>query len=374
MAITYPTTLDSFPNPTSTDLLENATAALDHDVQHSNANDAIEALEAKVGANSSAVTTSHDYKLSGVTGSDKAVSKTGTETLTNKTLTAPQINMGSDATGDMYYRTAGGAFARLPIGTSGQIIQTSVAGIPEWTANPSVSDASTTVKGVVEIATTSEITAGTSTGGTGAILVVPASAVGSVGASKIVQFNSSTQYPAADGSLITNIQAHKITRLAGGSPPDDTNENTVFTTTITGGIISSTGMIKTRTFFTLTSSATSGTYTIRLKYGGSTLSTLVVTTDAIGGGSSGRSCGFLESMIINNSSTSSQNVGFYLAMAPQDPDTNRVFPYVSTQPSDTTSTIDTTANQTLTVTVQKSNGSAGASDLFEQTIIETIKN
>ncbi len=46
-------------------------------------------MEAKVGQNASAVTTSHDYKLSGVTGVDKAVSKTGSEVLTNKTLTAP---------------------------------------------------------------------------------------------------------------------------------------------------------------------------------------------------------------------------------------------------------------------------------------------
>jgi hypothetical protein len=40
----------------------------------------------KLGVNSSAVTTTHDYKLSGVTGTDKAVSLTGAETLTNKTI------------------------------------------------------------------------------------------------------------------------------------------------------------------------------------------------------------------------------------------------------------------------------------------------
>lgn len=205
MAINFPTTLDTFSNPIGTDLLENATTALDHDVQHSNANDAIEALEAKVGVDGSAVTTSHDYKLSGVATGDKAVSKTGTETLTNKTLTAPQINMGSDAAGDMYYRSLAGTFSRLPLGTTGQILNVDGSGIPAWIANPAAADASTTVKGVVEIATTAQITAGTGAGETGALLVVPASAVGAVGASKIVQFNASTQYPAADGSLITNI-------------------------------------------------------------------------------------------------------------------------------------------------------------------------
>jgi len=54
-------------------------------------NTAAGSLESKVGIDGSAVTTSHDYKLSGVTGTDKAASKTGTETLTNKTLTSPVI-------------------------------------------------------------------------------------------------------------------------------------------------------------------------------------------------------------------------------------------------------------------------------------------
>lgn len=95
-----------------------------------------------------------------------------TQTLSAKTLTAPQINMGSDATGDMYYRTGAGAFARLPIGTSGQIMQTSSGGIPEWVANPAVSDASTTAKGVAEEATLAETLARTAAGGTSARLFV----------------------------------------------------------------------------------------------------------------------------------------------------------------------------------------------------------
>ena len=170
--ISFPTTLDSLPNPTGSDLMENATAVLDHDVQHSNANDAIEALEAKVGINGSAVTTSHDYKLSEVTGSDKAVSKTATQTLTNKTLTAPQINMGSDATGDMYYRNGSAVTTRLPIGTTGQILEAQASGIPAWVANPAATDASTTAKGVVEEATLAETLARTAAGGTSARLFV----------------------------------------------------------------------------------------------------------------------------------------------------------------------------------------------------------
>lgn len=73
--INFPTSLDTLSNPVGTDKVNNAVAALKHSTQHSNANDAIEALEAKVGINGSAVTTSHDYKLSSVTSTDKAVSK-----------------------------------------------------------------------------------------------------------------------------------------------------------------------------------------------------------------------------------------------------------------------------------------------------------
>jgi hypothetical protein len=59
MAITYPTTLDSLTNPLSGDTLNSPS----HSTQHADANDAIEALQAKVGVNSSAVATSHDYRI-----------------------------------------------------------------------------------------------------------------------------------------------------------------------------------------------------------------------------------------------------------------------------------------------------------------------
>lgn len=61
MAINYPVSLDSFSNPVATDPMNSATVP--HATQHANLNDAVEALEAKVGIDNSAVTTSHDYKL-----------------------------------------------------------------------------------------------------------------------------------------------------------------------------------------------------------------------------------------------------------------------------------------------------------------------
>ena len=60
------------------------------------------------------------------------VSLVSTDTLTNKTLTAPVINAGSDADGDVYYR-ASGAFTRLAKGTAGQVLTINTgATAPEW--------------------------------------------------------------------------------------------------------------------------------------------------------------------------------------------------------------------------------------------------
>lgn len=165
----FPTSLDSLTNPVSTDKLD----VVGHASQHSNVNDAVEALEAKVGINGSAVTTSHDYKLSAVTGSAKALtSGTSTQAVTNLALTTPTIAVGSDAIGDMYYRNGAGALTRLGIGSSGQILEAQASAIPAWVANPAATDASTTAKGVVEEATLAETLARTAAGGTSARLFV----------------------------------------------------------------------------------------------------------------------------------------------------------------------------------------------------------
>jgi hypothetical protein len=48
MASSFPGSLDSFTNPTSTDAMD-ASAALYHDTQHANINDAVEAVQAELG-------------------------------------------------------------------------------------------------------------------------------------------------------------------------------------------------------------------------------------------------------------------------------------------------------------------------------------
>jgi len=57
----FPTSLDTLTNPTASDKLNSVTVP--HATQHATLNDIVEALEAKVGVDGSAVTTSHDYLI-----------------------------------------------------------------------------------------------------------------------------------------------------------------------------------------------------------------------------------------------------------------------------------------------------------------------
>ena len=85
----YPADITTISRPAATDTM--ADSGVEGDVVIGGIADVVEALEAKVGIDSSTVSASIDYKLSTITTGDKAVSLTGTETLTNKTFTSPTI-------------------------------------------------------------------------------------------------------------------------------------------------------------------------------------------------------------------------------------------------------------------------------------------
>jgi hypothetical protein len=66
MAVSFPTSLDTFTEPStpsSTALSSAGDGSRDHITHHTDLGNAVEALEAKVGADGSAVTTSLDYKV-----------------------------------------------------------------------------------------------------------------------------------------------------------------------------------------------------------------------------------------------------------------------------------------------------------------------
>jgi len=76
MPTSFPVTLDDFTNPTPADNL--STPAVLHSTQHANINDAVEALEAKIGVDGSAVASSLDYRVVQLEAIDHAGNRVGT--------------------------------------------------------------------------------------------------------------------------------------------------------------------------------------------------------------------------------------------------------------------------------------------------------
>lgn len=119
MTTAFPTGLDNFQNPGPNDATENANNALDHDVQHSNANDAVEALEAKVGVDNSAVTTSLDYQVRNNLG--KPLGLTGATAATRyvgATTTGTPVS-GTFAKGDVVFSQTGHVYICTTAGSPG---------------------------------------------------------------------------------------------------------------------------------------------------------------------------------------------------------------------------------------------------------------
>ena len=92
MATSFPTSLDTLTNPTSSDSLSSPS----HSSQHANVNDAVEALQAKVGADSSAVTTSHDYLITDHASRITTLEALGTPTTYSPTHTDITVGNGTE--------------------------------------------------------------------------------------------------------------------------------------------------------------------------------------------------------------------------------------------------------------------------------------
>lgn len=151
---------------------------------------------------------------------------------TGSVIGTPTMTLGSDADGDIYFRNSG-ILTRLAKGSDTEVL-TLASGIPSWAAaGGGSSNASTTVKGIVEIATAAEQGSQTGTGATGAIVVVAASNTvkGAVFTSAVLTGGTSATSVAAtyasvsDGSvkIIIDGVAYSITAIdfTGDSDMDD---------------------------------------------------------------------------------------------------------------------------------------------------------
>lgn len=140
-------------------------------------------------------------------------------------------NVAGGALGSILYQSAANTSAWLAAGSAGQILQANGAAAPSWTSGLSNS-----------------------------VLISTGNFSGLNGAGQLVQLNGSTQYPALDGSLITNltgvisgltagktVRASGATTIANGSMYDDGAGNITIvapsTFTATGNVGFSSGVV-----------------------------------------------------------------------------------------------------------------------------------
>jgi hypothetical protein len=125
MASNFPSSLDTFTNPSSSDAMDSV--SVPHASQHSDLNDAVEALEAKVGADSSAVTSSLDYKVAQLEAIShgkilQVVSTTKTDTFTT--------------TSSSYVDITGLSASITPSATSSKVLAVLTLGAVDHSAGP----------------------------------------------------------------------------------------------------------------------------------------------------------------------------------------------------------------------------------------------
>lgn len=104
-----------------------------HTARHNSYQDDIVALATKVGTSSSIDTSSIDYRLSSVSGGDKAASRSGAETLANKTINGSALNSPT-----ISGTVSGGATYSSVILPTPSITNPSITGGGSWTGSPTL--------------------------------------------------------------------------------------------------------------------------------------------------------------------------------------------------------------------------------------------
>jgi len=120
MASTFPTSLDAFTNPTSGNTLDSPS----HSQQHGDSNDAIEALEAKLGVGSSPAASATANQVLAISTAGTSV---WTSTLNNLIFVAPEENLTISAT------AASGTVALDMVSSNATFFTTSASG--NWAVN-----------------------------------------------------------------------------------------------------------------------------------------------------------------------------------------------------------------------------------------------
>lgn len=250
MSTSFPTSLDTLTNPSASDYLD--TAGVLHDEQHANVNDAVEALQAKVGVDASAVTTSLDYKLKvanswsgvisagnvkrgtgspegaatgnvgdvymrtdGSTGTAFYVKETGTGNTGWRALSDDITKATGTTKGDLLAATGSAVWTRVGVGTDGYVLNSRASATPgvAWRALTSWHSHTFAIPGTID------------TGTYKVPFFVPVHAGTSVALSacrhRINSGTSATCKLTKNGSDITGFTGMSVTSSSGHTNPDD---------------------------------------------------------------------------------------------------------------------------------------------------------
>lgn len=178
MPTDFPTSIQTFTDPSGTSPLASGPS---HSLLHTTMNDTVEAIQSKIGVGSGTATVNKILVGSGngtstwsstwnsgtlgtatinnatigtptitngtinnvvigtptITGGTVANSLIGTSlvsggTIANSIYGTPTLTIGSDATGDLFYRSSSGTLSRLAIGGTGNILTVSSGTLPSW--------------------------------------------------------------------------------------------------------------------------------------------------------------------------------------------------------------------------------------------------
>jgi|GEM_PF-7049532 len=171
-----------------------------------------------------------------------------TQTLTNKTLTSPKINVTSDATGDIYYRNSGGLFTRLAIGSTNNVLSVS-GGIPSWSA-PSTGTVTS-----VSVTTANGVSGTVATATTTPAISLTLGAITPTSVNGVTLSGSSTPTLAVTGTTsVSGTNTGDQTNITGNAATVTTNANLTGPITSSGNATSIASQTGTGTTFAMQTS------------------------------------------------------------------------------------------------------------------------